>query len=135
MPLDMPPNVPQAAYVAAAPECRYLSNSEAQVAMQRLRRQLRSTDFQNARPSEICGLVRLEMASGKVVYTDATGRYLLLAFALDTHRGSPADNSEAIESAIESRSKYPETAIPGVMQPPPEALPEGPLMSPAAPGR
>lgn len=130
MPMDMPPNVPQAAYVAPAPECRYLTNGEAQVAMQRLRQRLPSTQFDNARPSEICGLVRIQLASGKVVYTEPTGRYLLLTFALDTHRGSPADNSEELEQAIEARSNYPEQAVPGLTPPMPEEVPEAPLMSP-----
>jgi hypothetical protein len=130
MPMDLPPNAPQAAYVAPAPECRYLTNQEAQVALQRLRRQLPSTSFDNARPSEICGMVRVQLASGKVVYTDATGRYLMLAFAMDTHRGSPADTSEALEQAIEQRSKYPETPIAGVSPPPPPETPVEPLMTP-----
>ncbi len=130
MPMDMPPNVPQAAYVAPAPECRYLTKSEAQVALQRLRQRLPSTPFDTASPSEICGLVRIQLASGKVVYTDPTGRYLLLTFALDTHRGSPADTSEALEEAFEARSKYPDTAIPGLTPPFPEDEPTGPLMTP-----
>lgn len=135
MAIDLPPNVPQAAYVAPAPECRYLTNSEAQVALQRLRQRLPSTSFDSARPSEICGLVRLQLASGKVVYTEPTGRFLLLTFALDTHRGSPADASEELDQAIESRSKYPETALSGLTPPAPEPLPEGPLMTPAPPAR
>lgn len=132
MPMDLPPSAPSA-YVAAAPECRYLSNAEAQVAFQRLRQQLSSTQFDSARPSEICGLVRIQLASGKVVYTDPTGRYLLLTFALDTHRGSPADTEEKLEKAIESRSRYPDEAIPGLTPPAPESAPqaqEGPLMTP-----
>lgn len=130
MPMDLPPNVPQAAYVAPAPECRYLTNSEAQVALQRLRQRLPSTSFESARPSEICGLARLQMTSGKVVYTEPTGRYLLLTFAMDTHRGSPADNSNALEQAIDARSDYPETAIPGLTPPPPENVQDGDLMTP-----
>ncbi|KVP65546.1 hypothetical protein WJ96_04040 [Burkholderia ubonensis] len=134
MPMDLPPNIPQAAIVAPAPECRYITNSEAQVALQRLRQRLPSTAFDNARPSEICGLVRLQMASGKVVYTEPTGRYLMLTFALDTHRGSPADTSDELEKAIESRSRYPDKPIPGLTPPEPEALlPEGPLMTPIQP--
>lgn len=129
--LDLPPNLPQAAYEAPAPECRYLTPGEAQVALQRLRRQLPSTPFEQAQPSEICGLVRVQMASGKTVYTDPTGRYLLLTFALDTHRGSPADTSEALEQALEERSHYPEAAIPGLTPPMPEDLPAGPWMTPS----
>lgn len=130
MPLDMPPNVPQAAYVAPAPECRYLTNSEAQIALGRLRQRLPSTSFESARPSEICGLVRLQLASGKVVYTEPTGRYLMLTFALDTHRGSPADASDALEQAIEDRSKYPDKAVPGLPPPPPVEDSNEPLMTP-----
>ncbi|KVP16787.1 disulfide isomerase DsbC N-terminal domain-containing protein [Burkholderia ubonensis] len=133
MPMDLPPNVPQAAYVAPAPECRYLTNTEAQVALQRLRARLPSTAFESARPSEICGLVRLQLASGKVVYTEPTGRYLMLTFALDTHRGSPADTSEELEQAIEARSKYPEKPIQGLTPPEPELPEEGPLMTPIPP--
>ena len=137
MPLDMPPNVPQAAYVAPAPECRYLTNSEAQVALQRLRQRLPSTSFDSAKPSEICGLVRLQLASGKVVYTEPTGRYLMLAFAMDTHRGSPADTSDALEKAIEDRSKFPEKGVPGLTPPPPAPEPadDEPLMTPIPPAR
>jgi len=130
MPLDLPPNAPQAAYVAAAPECRYITNAEAQVALQRLRQRLPSTSFESAKPSEICGLVRLQLASGKVVYTEPTGRYLMLTFALDTHRGSPADTSDQLEQAIDARAKYPDQAVPGLTPPAPLELPEGPLMTP-----
>lgn len=129
MPLDLPPN-PPAAYVAPAPECRYLTQAEAQVALGRLSRQLPSTRFEHAQPSEVCGLVRLQLASGKTVYTDPTGRYLLLAFALDTHRGSPADTSETLEQALEERSRYPTTAIEGLSPPVLDDLPDGPLMTP-----
>lgn len=132
MPLDMPPVAPvQAAYMAPAPECRYLTQDEAQVALSRLRSSLLSTNFDNARPSEICGLVRVQLASGKVVYTDPTGRYLLLTFALDTHKGAPADTSAELERTIDARSAYPEESIPGVM--PPEADPEAPRMTPLPP--
>lgn len=129
MPMDMPPTVPQAAYVAPAPECRYLTQAEADVAMMRMRKSLPSTAFDSARPSEICGLVRLQLASGKVVYTEPTGRYLLLTFALDTHRGSPADNSEELQNAIDSRATYPAEAVPGLTPPPPPEDP-GPAMTP-----
>ncbi len=135
MPADLPPYVPQVAIVAPAPECRYLTNSEAQVALQRLRQRLPSTQFDNAKPSEICGLVRVQLASGKVVYTEPTGRYLMLTFALDTHKGSPADNEEQLEKAVESRSKYPATAIPGLSPPALEELPAGPLMTPVPAAR
>ncbi len=135
MPADLPPYAPQVAIVAPAPECRYLTNSEAQVALQRLRQRLPSTQFDNAKPSEICGLVRVQLASGKVVYTEPTGRYLMLMFALDTHKGSPADNGEQLEQAIESRSKYPTTAIPGLTPPTLEELPAGPLMTPVPTAR
>lgn len=123
MPADLPPNIPAApvaSYVAPAPACHYLSNSEAQVAFARLRQRLSGTAFDNARPSEICGLVRVQLASGKTVYTDATGRYLLLTFALDTHRGEPADNSEQLEQAIQDRETYPNVSIPNVFPPPAE---------------
>lgn len=136
MPMDLPPTVPPVAYVAPAPECRYVTSSEAREALARLRRQLPSTSFDNARPSEICGLIRIELASGKVVYTEPTGRYLMLAFALDTHRGSPADTSEALEHAIEDRSKYPDKAIPGLKLPPePPEAEDMPLMTPISQSR
>ncbi len=130
--MDMPPVAPvRPAYVAPAPECRYLTQEDAQIALSRLRSRLLSTSFDNAKPSEICGLVRVQLASGKVVYTDPTGRYLLLTFALDTHNGSPADASAALEKTIESRSAYPETSIPGVI--PPEDDPSAPRMTPLPP--
>lgn len=105
--MDLPPQLPeQSAYVAPAPECRYLTNSEAQAAFERLRARLPGTAFDHARPSEVCGLVRVQLARGTVAYTDATGRYFLLAFALDTHKGSPADQETAIEHAIEARETF-----------------------------
>lgn len=110
MPLtDMPP---QPAIIAPAPECQVLSYAEAQTAYQRLRRRLPSTAFTSAQPSEICGLVRLQLARGTVAYTDATGRYLLLALALDTHRGSPADVAHHLDQAIESRASRPPQSAP-----------------------
>lgn len=120
MPADMPPQIPVPAIIAPAPECRYVTNSEAQVALERLRHNLRGTEFVSAKPSAICGLVWVKMARGTVVYTDPTGRFLLLTFALDTHRGAPADVESELEHAIESREAFPEKAIPGVMpsQPP-----------------
>lgn len=121
MPLDLPPNPP--AFVVPAPECRILSYPEAQVAYQRLRQRLPSTAFAGAQPSEVCGLVRVQLAHGTIAYTDATGRYLLLALALDTHRGSPADVSEALDQAVEARSSFPQQAIPGVLPPAPLAAP------------
>lgn len=118
MPMDLPPNVPTPpALIAPAPECRYLTSSEAQVAFARLKQRLPSTNFANARPSEICGMVRVQLARGTVVYTDATGRYLMLAFALDTHRGEPADTSQQLEEAIVARES------------PLGDAPSGPLMS------
>ncbi|RQR65284.1 hypothetical protein DIE18_02030 [Burkholderia sp. Bp9125] len=120
MPALMPPQpaVQPPALVAPAPACRYLSNSEAQAAFERLRASLPSTQFDGAQPSEICGLVRVQLANGSAAYTDATGRYFLLAFALDTHRGSPADNSQQLEDAIQKRQAFPAEAIPGVMPSP-----------------
>lgn len=137
MPMVLPPHAPQAAIVAPAPECRYATKSEAQAALSRMQAALPSTEFDHdARPSEICGLVRLQLANGKAVYTDLTGRYLLLTFALDTHRGSPADNSDELDKAVQARSSYPETPIRGVLPPAAEDAPEpGPLMSPIQIGR
>lgn len=120
--MDLPPNIdtpPQlgepSAYVVQAPECRYLTNTQAQVAFQRLKARLPGTSFDSASPSEVCGLVKVQMSSGTVVYTDPTGRFLLLTFAFDTHKGSPADLSEEIEFQIENRQRYPDTPIPGVL--------------------
>lgn len=130
--MDLPPAVQSPpAYVSAAPECRYLNAYEAQQAFARLKGALPGTAFDSAKPSEVCGLVRVQLANGKVAYTDATGRYLLLAFALDTHRGGPADNQEALEKALVERDRFPSQAVPGVMPKPAPA--EGPLMSPIPP--
>lgn len=122
MAMDMPPKVPSmkpvAAQVAAVPECRYLTQSEADVALARLKRNLPSTAFDdNARPSEVCGLVRLQLKRGTVVYTEPTGRYLLLTFALDTHKGEPADTSAELDKAIERREVFPTDAVQGVTPP------------------
>lgn len=103
------------AHHAPAPECHYLNASEAQLAFSRLKQRLPGTPFVEASPSEICGLVRVKMASGKSAYTDATGRYFLLTFALDTHKGSPADNDETINREAEQRQQFPSEAIPGVI--------------------
>lgn len=105
---------PIAAY-HAAPECNYLSNAQAQAAFTRLKAMLPSTAFDNARPSEICGLVRVQLASGTVVYTEPTGRYLLLTFALDTHKGSPADIDTELQEQVEFRQTFPESPIPGII--------------------
>ena len=94
--------VPVGVY-AAAPVCHLLSNTEAQAAFARLRQRLPGTAFSGAQPSEICGVVRVQMAHGAIAYTDSTGRYFLLALALDTHRGSPADAADAVERAVASR--------------------------------
>lgn len=125
----MPVTAPSG-YVAEAPipTCHLLNQVEAQVAFERLRRALPSTSFEGAKPSQICGLVHIKLASGKSVYTDATGRFLLLTFALDTHRGSPADLEEEFHKAMDDRGKYPEEAIPGLT--PPMPVEEGaPLQS------
>jgi hypothetical protein len=137
MPVALPPNNAPVAIVAPAPECRYATQTEARVALSRMRSSLPSTEFDNdARPSEICGLVRLQLANGKAVYTDLTGRYLLLTFALDTHRGSPADNSDELDKAVVARTQYPDTPVKGVIPPAAEDAPEpGPLMSPIQPGK
>jgi hypothetical protein len=137
MPMALPPNHAPVAIVAPAPECRYATKTEARVALSRMQASLPSTEFsEDARPSEICGLVRLQLANGKAVYTDLTGRYLLLTFALDTHRGSPADNSDDLEKAVQARSQYPDTPLKGVIPPAAEDAPEpGPLMSPIQPGQ
>lgn len=129
MPIEMPPSVPAvAAHYAPAPECRYLSTADAEAALRRIRGALPGTAFSGAKPSEVCGMIRLEMASGKFAYTDPTGRYLMLAFAIDTHRGEPADNDAAVERAVDARSQFPKEAIPGVLPRP--APVEGDLMSP-----
>lgn len=98
-----------------APECRYLTNTEAQEAFNRLKARLPGTSFEGARPSEICGLVRVTLKNGTAVYTEPTGRYLMFTFALDTHKGSPADTSYEIERQIERRQSYPKEALPGVL--------------------
>lgn len=131
MPMDLPPNPPAIYAPAPTPECRYLNAAEADVAFKRLRASLPSTSFERATPSEICGLVRVQMSNGKAGYTDATGRYFLLAFAMDTHKGGPADNAEQLSQQLGDRDKFPQEAIPGVM---PRGAPvTGPLMSPIAP--
>lgn len=117
--MDIPPQVAQPpALVAPAPACHYVNNSEAQRAFARLRERLPGTAFAGAKPSEICGLVRVQLARGSVAYTDATGRYFLLALALDTHKGTPADNDQSIESALEQRESFPVDPVPGVFPPP-----------------
>lgn len=107
MPIDMPPQVPTIPAIIAkapiTPECRYLSNAEAQEAFKRLKRTLPGTSFAGAAPSEVCGLARVQLTRGTIAYTDATGRFLLLALALDTHTGSPADTSDTIERLIDER--------------------------------
>jgi hypothetical protein len=117
--MSMPPQAvnPPAivAHADTVPSCHYLSDAEAQVAFARIKRALPSTHFIDAKPSEICGLVHVEMANGMSAYTDPTGRFFLLAFALDTARGSPADNSQALDNQVAKRQQFPTTPIPGVM--------------------
>lgn len=100
--LAMPPAPP--AIRAPAPACHILAQAEADEALARLRRRLPSTPFESAHPSAVCGLAVLRLKSGKLAYTDATGRFLLLALALDTHSGSPAETSEALEQALARRA-------------------------------
>lgn len=126
MAMDLPPAPP--AITAPAPACHYLSQAEATTALARLQRALPGTAFSGARASEVCGMVRLELANGKTAYTDPTGRYFLLAFALDTHRGEPADNEETLSKEMDSRDKFPKEAIPGVLPAP--APVDDTLMSP-----
>lgn len=106
MAMDLPPQNPPAIELRAA-ECKVLNAVQAQVAFIKLKRRLPGTAFEDARPSEICGLVWVKMKRGTIAYTDASGRYLLLALALDTHRGSPADVSEVLEREIDERETNP----------------------------
>jgi hypothetical protein len=126
MPAIAPPSLDPAAIAAKwaaplvtatapAPECNYLTATQAKVALARIQRRLPSTPFVSAIPSEICGMVRLTMASGRAAYTDVTGRYLLLAFALDTAKGSPADQQEALDEQLVKRDTYPAGGVPGVL--------------------
>lgn len=62
----------------------------------------------------MCNLVALRLANGQTAFTDVTGRFFLLAFALDTHTGSPADNSEQVDRQLEQLSEFPSQPIPGV---------------------
>lgn len=110
--VGMPPSPP--AIVAPAPECRYLTQAEADTALARLRRTLPSTSFDEALPSAVCGMVIVRLKSGKVAYTDATGRYLMLAMTFDTHTGSAVETSEAIDNAIERRGSAPNVPPQGV---------------------
>jgi Disulfide bond isomerase protein N-terminus len=131
MPMDLPPSVPApVSYAMPAPVCRLLSAADAAEALKRLRSVLPGTEFAGARPSEVCGMVRVELASGKVAYTDPTGRYLMLAFAIDTHRGGPADNQDKLDQALETRAQFPADAIPGVMPSPAPLDDDAVLMSP-----
>lgn len=109
MPIDLPPSIPQfpALVAPAINECRYLNNDEAQQALRRLKQALPGTSFTGAAPSEICGLVRVKLSRGTTAYTDATGRFFILAYTLDTHLGSEADATVA--SAIEKRETNPDT--------------------------
>jgi len=99
---------------AAQPECQYLTQNQAQTALNLLKAKLPSTPFESAQPSEICGLVRVQLQSGKVAYTEPTGRYLLLAFAFDTERGEPADVSAALDGEIDRRQSVPSNLPPGL---------------------
>lgn len=103
------------AHADTVPSCHYLTDAEAQVAFARLKNALPSTHFIDAKPSEICGLVHVRMENNMSAYTDPTGRFFLLAFALDTARGSPADNNEALDQQMAKRQKFPDKPIPGVM--------------------
>lgn len=99
---------------SSVPQCVYLTHAQAQEAFSRLRARLPGTAFDNARPSEVCGLVQVQFRNGSVAYTDPTGRYLLLAFAFDTHAGQPADMSQAVEVELDRRMTFPQTPIEGV---------------------
>lgn len=120
--MDLPPpmieveqqlNSASSAYVVPyAPECSYLTHSQAQYALRQLQQNLPGTTFVAAGPSEICGLVKVEMESGTVVYTEPTGRYLMLTFAFDTNKGSPADVGMELQAQIEKRQSSTNSPIP-----------------------
>ena len=51
-----------------------------------------------------------------MAYVDMSGRFFLLAFALDTHTGNPADNSDTVNVRVESGLDFPSSPIPGVFK-------------------
>lgn len=89
--------------VAYASVCEAATKEQVQAAFQRIKLRLASTRFKSARPSQICGLVQLEMEGGKLAYTDLNGRYFILGLALDTQTGSPADAQAQVDRVISDR--------------------------------
>lgn len=109
MPMDMPPQLPSQppAIHAPAPECKILASFEVEAAYKNLKARLPGTAFTGASASEICGLAKVQLARGVSAYTDITGRYFMLALALDTLKGGPADLSEAIDQLVDARLTNP----------------------------
>ena len=81
------------------------SDGQAQQAFQRLKSRLAGTRFVGARPSQVCGLVQVEMEGGKKVYTDLMGRFFIVGLVLDTSTGSPADAQAIVDHNISEREK------------------------------
>ena len=94
--MDLPVSPPVASIATSALGCGW-TPEQIHVAFGVIKSRLASTSFKSAKASEVCGLLRLEMADGKIAYTDKTGRYFILGLLLDTKTGSPADASIQVD--------------------------------------
>ena len=101
---------------AQASVCGSATLEQVQAAFQRIKLRLASTRFKAARPSQVCGLIQLEMEGGKLAYTDLNGRYFILGLALDAQTGSPADAQAQVDRVISDReaalSSHPSVSTP-----------------------
>lgn len=92
---DAPPQPaprPSAAVQAARPSAvPTVTQAEADRALQEVRGRIPHTQFVSAQPSRVPGLVVLRMEGGKVAYTDASGKFLILGLIFDIDTGAALD--------------------------------------------
>lgn len=59
----------------------------------RLRRALPGTPIESVTPSALPGFFAVKLAGGRLAYTDATARYLVLGVVFDLHTGQALDGA------------------------------------------
>lgn len=61
-------------------------------ALKALKSNLPKTGFKRAWPSQMPGLIAVELENGEIAYTDKTGRFLIIGLVLDSYTGKALDN-------------------------------------------
>lgn len=83
-----PPEQPAAISPACVP---VLSQTDADLARERIAAAIPSTKFTSAWPACLPGFVALRLEDGSVAYTDKFGRYLVLGLVFDISSGQALD--------------------------------------------